>query len=346
MIIESIILIGGLLLLVKGSDLFVKAAASTAKKVGVSEFVIGLTLIAVGTSLPELVSAIFASIKQQSGLVLGNIVGANIANMGLVIGIAAILSIIKTKQETIERDGYILLFSGLLLLVFLYNGISRIEGVIFLLLYISYTIFLFERKTEMMRKYPFKEFLTYFLKFKYLGHFKKIFARNNISSAKKKTKKNTKFPPSFTLKNVAVLTLSGLAVIIGAHYVVKEAVFFAMSLKVPPTVMGVLISLGTTMPEMSVAITAARKGYSNIALGNSLGSCITNTLLVLGLAATISPLAVTEITSSYTAPFMMLMIILLLIFIRSEWRITKKEGIILLATYLGFLLWILSKAVA
>ncbi|MBU0930186.1 MAG: sodium:calcium antiporter, partial [Nanoarchaeota archaeon] len=127
MIINILLLLIGLVLLVKGSGYFVSSASSIAKKLGISEFVIGLTLVAIGTSLPELVSSIFASIKHESGFVIGTITGANIANIGLVVGIAAIIHRIKTRKQMLIRDGYIMLFSFLLLFIFIFNNIiSRI----------------------------------------------------------------------------------------------------------------------------------------------------------------------------------------------------------------------------
>ncbi|MFB0518922.1 MAG: sodium:calcium antiporter, partial [Acidobacteriota bacterium] len=135
-VINILLFAVGLALLVKGSDFFVKSAASIARKLGVSEFVIGLTLVAVGTSIPELVSSIIASLKQQSGIIIGNVVGSNIANIGLIVGIAAAIHIIRTRQEMLKRDGYIMLFAALLFFVFSINRtISRTEAVIFIFLY-------------------------------------------------------------------------------------------------------------------------------------------------------------------------------------------------------------------
>ena len=139
-----VVLLFGLLFLVKGSDFFVKAAIEIAKKLGISEFVIGLTLVAVGTSIPELASSVVASFKQQSEIVIGNIVGSNIANIGLIIGLAATIAVIKTQEEMLKRDGYVMLFAALVLYLFIINGlISRIEAMIFLLLYFAYIMFLF-----------------------------------------------------------------------------------------------------------------------------------------------------------------------------------------------------------
>jgi cation:H+ antiporter len=341
MIFEVFSLLVGLILLVKGSDLFVKSAASIAKKFGVSEFIIGLTLIAAGTSLPELMSAIFASIRHESGLVMGNIVGANIANIGLVIGIAAIISVIKTNKEMLWRDGYFLLFIALLLLVLTFNGvISRLEGALLILLYFAYTIFLFEEKPRFKGKYHFKDFITYFYKFQYL----KTIKSKLVSGINNRKKKSNNFKSSI-IKELLMLIISGVLLVVGANYLVENAIFFANMFDVPKTVMGIMIAIGTTMPEMSVAITAVRKGYGNIVIGNALGSCITNTLLILGVAALIFPLTVTTLSKLYTIPFMMFMVLLLLIFLKSEWKIRRWEGLTFLVLYVLFLLVLLLEIV-
>ena len=170
MVLENILFFAlGLILLVKGSDFLVKSAATLAKKLGVSEFIIGVTLVSLGTSIPELALAIIASIKQQSGLIIGNIVGANIANIGLITGVAATIAIIKTKKEMLKRDGYIMLFAAIIFYIFILNGlISRIEAILLLLLYSAYILFLYEVESKFKAKYHFKEFIDYFFKLKYL----------------------------------------------------------------------------------------------------------------------------------------------------------------------------------
>jgi len=340
MIIDALILLLSLIILVKGSGFFVKSAASIAKRMGVSEFVIGLTLIAIGTSLPELVSAIFASIKHESGLVMGNIVGANIANIGLIIGIAAVITALKTRKHMLERDGYFMIFTALLLFVFVIDSkISRIEGLFFLLLFIAYNIFLFETKPEFKQKYHFAEFIKYFYKFKYMITIKdKIisnFNHNKIHSLE--IKKIRELFRAALFKDVLMIVFSGYIIIMSANFLIEEAVFFAKILKVPITLIGILMSLGTTMPEMSVAVTAARKGYGNIVIGNSIGSCLSNSLLILGIAALIFPLSVINATKYYTIPFFIFLSILFLIFVKSEWKIERKEGIIFLILYVLFL---------
>jgi cation:H+ antiporter len=241
----------------------------------------------------------------------------------------------------LERDGYVMFFSGILLFGFVFDGkISRVEGAIFLLLYIAYTFFLLESKPKLKGKYHFREFINYFYKFQYLITIKsKIIENfNNKKAISKKEKKGVKqlFKVGIA-KDVVFLALSGFLVVAGANYLVENAVFFANFFKVPQTIIGILIAIGTTMPEMSVAITATRKGLGNIVIGNAIGSCITNIFLVLGVAALISPLSILNITKWYTAPFMLGTMFLLLIFVQSDWKISKIEGGIFLALYAVFM---------
>ena len=332
--INSLLFIAGLFLLVKGSDFFVKSAASIAKKSGVSDFVIGLTIVAVGTSIPELVSSIIASIKQQSGIVIGNIVGSNIANIGLIVGITAVIGVVKTKKEMLKRDGYIMLFASIIfLLLILDNSISRGEAIVFLLFYVSYMFFLSEYRPKFGEGYRFRDFLRYSYRFQYL-----LTIRSRIIAGIKGTRtEKYRMRELFTLsliKDFLILIVSGVVLVIGANYLVNSAIFFASFFKIPQTLIGIsLVAVGTSLPELSVSLSAARKGYGNIVLGNILGSNIANILLVLGISAFVFPLQIIKSTLYFTAPFMIFMNILLLIFIKSEWQIRQTEGAVFLFFY-------------
>jgi cation:H+ antiporter len=338
-LINVVLLVLGLVLLAKGSDFFVKSAASVAQKLGVSEFVIGLTLVALSTSIPELASSVIAALEQQSGIVIGNAVGSNIANIGLIVGIGALIARIKTKREMLRRDGYIMLFATLLFYVFIINGtVSRLEALIFLLLYIAYIVFLFEGKTKFKDKYEFKEFIRYFLEFKYIVTIRSIIIprlKNKNMPGDIKAKELSK--PDI-IKDFLVLIISGFAIVVGASYLVNEAIFFADFFDIPKTVIGIsLVALGTSLPELGVTISAARQGYGNIAVGNVIGSNIANIFLVVGVSAMIFPLSVIKPMIFYLAPFMIFMSILLLIFIRSNWEISRIKGIAFLTLYTLFL---------
>lgn len=332
-----LILLLGLVFLVKGSDYFVKAASTIAKKLGVSEFVIGLTLVAVGTSIPELASSIVASIQQASGIVIGNIVGSNIVNIGLIVGVAAFLSPMKTEVEMLKRDGYIMLFAAVLFFVFALNGeLSMIESGIFVLLYVAYVFFLFEEAEKYEGKLHFKEFITYFFKFKYINSaVQKINGNRNRGS--ESGNENGRLEGGFA-KDILTLVLSCAAIVIGAKYFVDESIFFAELLGVPDTIIGTtLVAVGTSLPELVVTVSAARKGYGSIALGNIIGSNITNIFLILGLSGLLYPISVAEISLFFTTPVMIVISLILLVFISTGWEIKKWEGVALMAFYAAFL---------
>jgi cation:H+ antiporter len=336
-----VVLVIGLVLLVKGSDFFVKAAAAIATKLGVSEFVIGLTLVAVGTSIPELASSVAASMQQQSDIVMGNIVGSNIANIGLILGVAATIAVIKTREEMLKRDGYLMLFAALVLYLFIFNGtISRVEAVIFLLLYVAYILFLLKEKPQFKGEYGFKEFLTYFFKFEYVKTVLNAVSNHNRRKNDKSASEVTEPKEIKTgfVNDIVVLILGGAAVIVGAKYLIAEAVFFAEYFQISKMLIGItIVAVGTSLPELSVSVSAARQGYGDIAVANVIGSNIANIFLILGVSAVIFPLAITSVTLVVIAPFMIVMTVLLLVFVKTHWELSRLEGVALLVLYILFM---------
>jgi len=333
-----LILLLGLVFLVKGSDYFVKAASTIAKKLGVSEFVIGLTLVAVGTSIPELASSIAASIQQASGIVIGNIVGSNIVNIGLIVGVAAFLSPMKTEVEMLKRDGYIMLFAAVLFFVFALNGeLSMIESGLFVLLYIAYVFFLFEEAEKYEGKLHFKEFITYFFKFKYISSARQKLNGANRNRNSGSVNGNGLLEGGFA-KDLLTLVLSCAAIVIGAKYFVEESIFFAELFGIPDTIIGTtLVAVGTSLPELVVTVSAARQGYGSIALGNVIGSNVTNIFLILGLSGLLYPIPVAEISLFFTTPVMIVISLILLVFISTGWEIKRWEGVALMVFYAAFL---------
>lgn len=338
-LVNAAILLAGLVLLVKGSDYFVKAASTIAKKLGVSEFVIGLTLVAVGTSIPELASSVAASLQQASGIVIGNVAGSNIANIALIVGLAATLSPVKTEPEMLRRDGYIMLFAALLFFAFAFGGaLSRLEAAVFVLLYLAYVFFLFEDKPRYKGRFYFKEFITYFFKFEYVNSMRQKINSANRTRNSTPTEEQVRARKSLG-RDVLTLAAGGLAVIVGARYFVEQAIFFAQLLEIPDTVIGTtLVAVGTSLPELMVTVSAARNGYGSIALGNVIGSNITNIFLILGVSGLLFPIAVEEISVFLTAPFMIFISTILLVFIATGWEIKRWEGIALMVLYAAFLL--------
>lgn len=336
----------GLLLLVKGADLFVASASSIAKKLGVSEFIIGLTLVSIGTSIPELASSITASFQEASGLIIGNVIGSNIANIGLIVGTAGVLSAVRTDEIMLKRDGYIMLFSTLIFFLFgLDFRISRLEALIFLLLYMAYILFLFKKVHQQNELVYFGDFLKYFFKFEYLSELRIKLGKGSKEEelGEKKGKNLLSSEENGFSRDFLTLLASGAAIILGAKYLVQEALFFAELLKVPEAIIGAsFLAIGTSLPELMVTITAARSGRGNIALGNAIGSNITNILLILGCAGLLHPLPITKLSFFYVTPFMLFISLLFLFFIWTGWRIKRSEGLFLLFGYLGFIFWLFS----
>jgi len=340
MIVEIILFIVALVLLVKGSEYLIKAAAAIAKILRVSDFIIGLSLVALGTSIPELASSVAAALLKDSGLIVGNIVGSNIANIGLIAGIVASIYYVKTKPTMLKRDGYIMMFASVLFFLFALDFIvSRTEGIVFIFFYIIYMMFLFEEEP----KDHIRQFIKYFFKFQYLATIKsRVFYYNHKKKFKQKGKVK-KLIGMELLRELGIVLLGGAAVVIGAHYLVKEAVFFAYYFNVPSNIIGLsLIALGTSLPELMVSLTAARKGFGDIAVGNVIGSNIANIFLVGGVAAVILPLEIIKSTIYYTLPFMLLMSVLLLISLGTGLRIKKWEGMVLLFFYILFIVLLLT----
>lgn len=365
--VNVILLVAGLGLLVKGSDLFVMASSSIAKKLGVSEFVIGLTLVSVGTSVPELASSLTASFQEASGIVIGNVVGSNIANVGLIVGIAALLSRVKTEELMLKRDGYIMFFASAVFYIFALDfRISRLEASIFFLLYVAYIFFLLDKVQKHEEEIYFKDFLNYFFKFEYLFDLKAkietgIKGRIEINSTcKKEEKAETRTGDEIENKGQELeiesdieiktcgngslfrdsikLLASGAAIIIGARYFVDQSIFFARLLEIPETIIGMsLVAVGTSLPELMVTVSAARSGFANIALGNAIGSNITNIFLILGCAGLAYPLPITEMVVDFITPFMLFISLLLLLFIWTGWEIKRFEGLFLILIYAGFM---------
>ncbi len=339
MLTEALLFLTGLVLLVMGADYFVKGSATIAKKLGISEFMIGLTLVALGTSIPELASSVYAALRNESGIIIGAVVGSNITNIALIIGIAAAVSTIKTEEKMLNRDGYIMLFSAIVFYLMVIDGVlSWWNSAILLVIYLAYIIFLFETKSKSAEEHHFNAFIRYFFRFRYI---RTIHQRIMQEIGRKKEKRSLRILSIVEKdlhKDFLLVLISGIAVVFGARLFVSEAVFFAETFLVPKTIIGVtLVAFGTSVPELSVSVAAAKRGYGSIAVGNIIGSNIANILLVAGVAGLIHPLQVLPLSIFFTIPVMLGISLLLLVFIKSEWQIHRTEGMIFLACYIAFI---------
>lgn len=311
-------LILGFLLLVKGADYFVSGASSAAKRLRIPVFVIGLTVVAFGTSAPELAVSVTAALKKSNDIAVGNVVGSNIFNLLVVLGGSAAICPLTVKKDMIRRDYPLSILSALLLGILamdtMFGGaattIGRVDGIILLLAFAGFMI------------------LT-------------------IQSAKKERREQQNDPSdaedakSASLVKSLILLCLGLAgVIIGADLSVNGAKEIARMLGLSEAMIGLtIIAFGTSLPELVTSIVAARKGESEIAIGNVIGSNIFNILLILGVSGVICPMTV---SNSYVYDIAILLVVSVLAFIpiaRSE-RVSRGLGCSMIAVYILYMVYL------
>ncbi|MBC8526269.1 MAG: calcium/sodium antiporter [Candidatus Cloacimonetes bacterium] len=314
-LLPYILILIAFVLLAKGADFFISGASNIAKYFRVSPLFIGLTLAAIGTSAPEAAVSIKASIAGANGIALGNIVGSNIANICLAIGIAALIKPLYFEDSTIQKEIPFMILITVLLFIFGINFshihskfavISRFEGIILLLLFIGFLIYL-SRMAVRDRK-------------------------NNISQVQ-----NKDMP---ILKNILLVSIGGIAIAFGGHLAVENAVKIARMWDVSPKVIGIsVVALGTSIPEIVTSIVAVTRGKISIAVGNIVGSNIFNILFVLGIASSIHPIT---LSSNIVIDIVICLGIAVLFFVFSKIgkNFRKVTGIILLICYVFYILFL------
>ena len=321
--------------LVKSADYLVEYSARLARRIGLSELVVGLVVTSVGTSLPELASSLSAALAGRPGLVIGNVVGSNIANIGLVLGVAAMVRPFATEPRMHDRDGFILLAGVLVFFVCaLDNQIGRPEAIAFLAIYAAYVAFAATSDRPGV-EHRFRDFLGFVLDFEYA----KPVARRLRGRATPPTESSPapERVPGLLLEWV-ILAAALAGLIVSARYVVTEAVWLAELLELPPNLIGLsLIAVGTSLPELLVSVAAARQGRAEMVVGNVMGSNIANTLLITGVAGAVHPLDVAELSVVYTIPIMLFFSLALLYFVRSDWQMSRRQGALAVVGYVAFL---------
>ncbi|MBN1302706.1 MAG: calcium/sodium antiporter [Melioribacteraceae bacterium] len=282
-----------------GALLVVESASRIAKRLGLSELVIGLTVVAIATSAPEFAVTVVAAIEGNMSISVGNVVGSNIFNLGVILGLVALFGNIVTTRTILLRDGLLLFFTGLLLILFFYdNYLTLIEGILLTVTLIIYIFVLIRQKQKVDDEIPAGEF-------KWLDIIKLI---------------------------------AGVALIItSADFLVDSASELARYFGVSEWMIGItIVATGTSVPELATSIVALAKGRHGISIGNLIGSDLFNMLGVLGIASIIRTLNISE--SDYISIILLVAnLLLLLIFIRTGWKLTKYEGMILI--FVALLRW-------
>ncbi len=292
MILNIIIVIATIAGLWYGATWIVSSASNFAKKMGMSDLVIGLTIVAIATSAPEFAVTVSANLGGKSSISVANVIGSDIFNLGFILGIVALFGGIKISKQLFYRDGLFLLFTGILLFIFFLDfRLSLFEGIVFTLLLIGYLLLLAKQKRTLDEDIP-----------------SGVFSWLDI--------------PKF-LTGVGVIILS-------AHFLVEAASEIASTLGVSDWLIGItIVAAGTSAPELATSIAALVKGNHGMSIGNLIGSDVFNLLGVLGVAAILKPLTINQ-SELYNILILVVALIILLIMMRTRWKLGKTEGIILL----------------
>lgn len=314
MILAIILLIFGFVLLVKGADVLVEGASSLAKKFSIAEMTIGLTVVAFGTSAPELIVNIFSSIEGHADFSIGNIIGSNIFNILLALGVAGTIYPITLQRKTVQREIPLVLISTILVFGLVNNfglrgaNLSRLDGIILILAMI---LFLY--------------YVTFILK--------AAFSQNADIK-------------EYTLFKTIIFLLAGvLGLYFGGKLVVSKAVEIARTFNVSEKLIGLtVLALGTSLPELVTSVVAVKKRRSDLAVGNVLGSNIFNLLLVLGVSSTIKPISYNLIMNfDFIYLIIITFILFIFMYIGRKHKLTRNNSILFIIFYLVYLILIIMR---
>lgn len=305
---EYLLLIIGFVLLVKGADFFVDGASSIAAKLKVPSLIIGLTVVSIGTSLPEAAVSISASLSGNNGISLGNVIGSNIFNLLMVVGVSSTILPIITDRDILKRDMPINIVITAILCAMLLDGtLSRLDAAILLLLLATYMFILIR------------------------------------SAIKNRAEADETKVLSWT-KSVIFTVLGAAAIIFGGDLVVDNATIIAKTLGMGETLVGLtIVAIGTSLPELVTSIIAAKKGDSGIAMGNVMGSNIFNILFILGVAGVIQPMHA-DAAFFIDAGILICIAILMFVFAFTKRKISRVEGAISVLLYVAYTAYIIMRA--
>lgn len=305
---QVLLLIFGIVVVLKSADWLTNGAVGLATKLGISQIVIGLTIVAIGTSMPEFFVSIVSAIKETPDLAVGNIVGSNIFNVLLIVGVAATVAPIAIQRATVRRDIPIAIVASIMLtFMMLDDNISRIDA---LILFAAFIAFIW------------------------------ITLRNSKNDTNEKDASTEKVIP--TWKSVLFIIFGLVGLVLGSNIFVDNASSLAHGWGISDAIIGLtIVAGGTSLPELATSAVAARKGDSGIAIGNVLGSNVFNILMILGLTGIISPMHIQNITYIDMA-VMVISMALFWLFSFTKLRVERWEGCVLIACFLGYITWLVS----
>ena len=304
-ILQFVLLIVGFVFLIKGSDFFVDGASSIASLLKIPTIIVGLTIVAFGTSAPEAAVSITSAITGNNAMAVSNVIGSNLFNILMVIGISALLGELLMEKSVLNKDLPFLVGITILFAAFIIIGwnVSQIEGIILLIILIAYVAYL-------------------------------------IKSAKKSDNANVVEKPKFTLPQSIIFIIIGLAgIVLGGDLVVNSASDIAIALGMSETLVGLtIVAIGTSLPELVTSLTALKKGENQLVIGNVIGSNIFNILFVLGASSAITAISL-DSSMLIDVTFMVFVTVLCFIFGKTQDKFDRKEGAILVALFIAYMIF-------
>ncbi|MBE6505598.1 MAG: calcium/sodium antiporter [Methanobrevibacter millerae] len=301
--IQFALLIVGFVLLIKGSDFFVDGASNIASILKIPTLIVGLTIVAFGTSAPEAAVSITSSLNGSNALAVSNVIGSNLFNMMLIVGLCALLNELKIGRDVVKIDLPFLVIITIILTAIILIGwnISQIEGILLLIIIIGYISFL-------------------------------------VYNAKKtKESEIVEKPKMSLLRSIIYIVLGAAAIVIGGDFVVDSASYIAMAFGMSETLVGLtIVAMGTSLPELVTSLTALKKDENQLVIGNVIGSNIFNILFVLGASSAISPIAINP-NMLVDILLMLGVTVLFFIFGKTQDKYDKKEGCILVGLFIAYM---------
>ncbi len=324
MLLKLIFIIVGIALVIWGADRLTEGASSLARGMRVPEIIIGLTIVAAGTSAPELFVSMVAAFKGTADLAVGNVIGSNIFNTMLIVGCSALVAPMAVAKSTVKKDIPFAVIAAMLLFVLCFddmdsphlwgNEISRSDGFILLTGFLAFMIYTFNAAKK-----------------------------DGLMPTPEELDENSELPKDYSKlwRNLSLIVLGLACLIIGSNLFVDAASYVAYRYGVRQSVVGLtIVAGGTSMPELATSVVAAYKGRSAIAIGNVIGSNVFNILLILGLTAVVHPLRIMGITI-IDLMMMLVSVGLVWLFAFTKYFVSRREGFVLVAGFLAYMAWLL-----
>jgi len=311
------VLISGIVVLYFGAEWLVRGASRLASSLGVSPIVIGLTVVSLGTSAPELVVCLVAALQGNPGLAIGNVMGSNLANIGLILGLTSLVHPLEVKHRVVWREMPVMLLITFAIYPIAFDRVlSRMDGFMLLLVLLAYLVWVFRS-----------------------GHPDEIKSSHGPRDSMATSEEAASL---LNLKDIGHVALGSAFLVLGGYCIVKGAVEVASALGISEVIIGLtVVAIGTSLPELATSLVAAMRQEVDIAVGNIIGSNIFNLTAIFGTTAIVRPIMIPETVLSRELAGVVFMSLLLLPILRNGWQIKRWEGALLLTAYIGMGWWLI-----